>query len=52
MAWQDTVRQYAKELARMGYCACCFDFCGGGVIKKGKRDGVPCCAYLIDWEDN
>ena len=21
MAWQDTVRQYAKELARMGYCA-------------------------------
>ena len=39
MAWQDTVRQYAKELARMGYCAYCFDFCGGSVAKKGKSDG-------------
>ena len=27
MAWQDTVRHYARELARMGYCAYCFDFC-------------------------
>ena len=40
MAWQDTVRQYAKELARMGYCAYCFDFCGGSVMKKGKSDGA------------
>lgn len=40
MAWQDTVRQYAKELARMGYCAYCFDFCGGSVMKKGKSDGT------------
>ena len=39
MAWQDTVRQYTKELARMGYCAYCFDFCGGSVMKKGKSDG-------------
>ena len=39
MAWQDTVRQYAKELAHMGYCAYCFDFCGGSVMKKGKSDG-------------
>jgi len=39
MAWQDTVRQYAQELARMGYCAYCFDFCGGSVMKKGKSDG-------------
>ena len=39
MAWQDTVRQYAKELAQMGYCAYCFDFCGGSVLKKGKSDG-------------
>lgn len=39
MAWQDTVRQYAKELAWMGYCAYCFDFCGGSVMKKGKSDG-------------
>jgi len=40
MAWQDTVRQYAKELARMGYCAYCFDFCGGRVMTKGKSDGA------------
>ncbi len=39
MAWQDTVRHYARELARMGYCAYCFDFCGGSVMKKGKSDG-------------
>lgn len=38
MAFQDTVRQYAKALARSGYCAYCFDFCGGSVI-KGKSDG-------------
>ena len=38
MAFQDTVRQYAKALARLGYCAYCFDFCGGSVI-KGKSDG-------------
>lgn len=38
MAFQDTVRHYAKELARMGYAAYCFDFCGGSVI-KGKSDG-------------
>lgn len=40
MAWQDTVRQYAMELARMGFCAYCFDFCGGSVLKKGKSDGA------------
>ena len=40
MAWQDTVRQYTKELAQMGYCAYCFDFCGGSVMKKGKSDGA------------
>jgi len=38
MAFQDTVRQYAKALARLGYCAYCFDFCGGCVV-KGKSDG-------------
>ena len=38
MAFQDTVRHYAKELARIGYCAYCFDFCGGCVV-KGKSDG-------------
>lgn len=40
MAWQDTVRQYARELARMGYCTYCFDFCGGSVMDKGKSDGA------------
>ncbi len=39
MAWQDTVRHYAMDLARLGYCAYCFDFCGGSVLGKGKSDG-------------
>lgn len=38
MAFQDTVRQYAKALAELGYAAYCFDFCGGSVV-KGKSDG-------------
>ena len=40
MAWQDTVRHYARELARMGYAAYCFDFCGGCVMNKGRSDGA------------
>ncbi len=39
MANQKTVVQYAKELARLGYCAYTFDFCGGSVLKMGKSDG-------------
>ena len=39
MANQKTVTQYAKELARMGYCTYTFDFCGGSVLKMGKSDG-------------
>lgn len=38
MACQDTVRQYAKKLAELGYVSYCFDFCGGSVI-KGKSSG-------------
>lgn len=38
MATQDSVRHYAKELARLGYCSYCFDFCGGSVM-NGKSDG-------------
>lgn len=38
MAFQDTVRQYAKALAEMGYVSYCFDFCGGSVV-HGKSDG-------------
>ena len=40
MATQDTVFQYAKELARMGYCTYTFDFCGGCAGGKGKSDGA------------
>ncbi len=39
MAWQGTVRQYARYLAELGYCAYSFDFCGGSVLNKGKSDG-------------
>ena len=39
MAAQGSVRQYAKALARMGYAAYCFDFCGGSAV-KGKSDGA------------
>ena len=38
MAFQDTVRHYAKKLAELGYVSYCFDFCGGCVV-KGKSDG-------------
>lgn len=38
MANSETVVQYAKLLARMGYAAYCFDFCGGCVL-MGKSDG-------------
>lgn len=38
MAFQDTVRHYAKKLAELGYVSYCFDFCGGSVA-KGKSDG-------------
>ncbi len=40
MAFQDTVRQYTKALAKLGYVAYCFDFCGGSVLNKGKSDGA------------
>lgn len=38
MAFQDTVRHYAKFLASRGYVSYCFDFSGGCVIKM-KSDG-------------
>jgi len=40
MAFQKTVRQYARALAGMGYAAYCFDFCGGSVLGLGKSDGL------------
>lgn len=39
MANSMTVVQYAKLLARMGYAAYCFDFCGGCVL-IGQSDGA------------
>lgn len=38
MANMMTVKHYAQHLARMGYAAFCFDFCGGCVM-MGKSDG-------------
>lgn len=38
MAFQDTVRHYAIELAKLGYASYCFDFNGGSVV-KGKSEG-------------
>lgn len=40
MANQQTVRQYARVLAKIGYCAYCFDFCGGSVPPLGRSDGA------------
>lgn len=40
MANQQTVRQYARVLAKTGYCAYCFDFCGGSVPPLGRSDGA------------
>lgn len=40
MANQQTVRQYTRLLAKIGYCAYCFDFCGGSVPLTGKSDGA------------
>lgn len=41
MAFQDTVRHYAKAFAEMGYLSYCFDFSGGcvscGSMKLGRR---------------
>lgn len=51
MAFQDTVRHYARELARMGYCAFCFDFCGGSAA-KGQSDGATTdMSVLTEVED-
>lgn len=39
LMWRDTVRDYTRLLSRMGYCAYCFDFCGGSMPGKGTSDG-------------
>ena len=40
MANQDTVKEYTKVLARMGYAAYCYDFCGGSAPGTGLSDGA------------
>ena len=40
MGFQDTVRQYTIDLAKLGYCAYCYDFCGGSIPGKGASDGA------------
>lgn len=40
LMWRDTVRDYTRLLARLGYAAYCFDFCGGSFPGKGKSDGT------------
>ena len=40
MANQQTVREYSRVLSKSGYCAYCFDFCGGSVPLTGKCDGA------------
>lgn len=42
LMWRDTVRDYTRLLARLGYAAYCFDFCGGSIPGKGKSDGKNC----------
>ena len=36
MANQQTVRQYTRALAKIGCCAYCFDFCGGGTQSQSS----------------
>jgi len=40
LMWYDTVRDYTRLLAKLGYCAYCFDFCGGSIPGKSKSDGT------------
>lgn len=40
LMWRDTVRDYTRLLARLGYAAYCFDFCGGSIPGKSTSDGA------------
>ena len=42
LMWRDTVRDYTRLLARLGYAAYCFDFCGGSIPGKSHSDGKNC----------
>ena len=46
MAWQDTVRQYTKELARMGYPNAKLHIIEGGTHGFGKKHDAIAIAHL------
>lgn len=53
MANQNTVRHYAKHLAKIGYAAYCFDFNGGSVIgskSTGKTTDMSVLTEVMDLE--
>lgn len=52
MAWQDSVKHYARLLAELGYAAFCFDFCGGSLMSKsdGKTEEMSVLTEAKDLE--
>ena len=53
MANQNTVRQYARHLAEIGYAAYCFDFNGGSVMgskSTGKTTDMSVLTEVMDLE--
>ena len=51
MANQDSVRNYAKALAEEGYCAYCFDFCGGSAMKNQSDGDTKTMSVLTEVQD-
>ncbi len=51
MGYQDKVRKYAVELAHQGYCAYCFDFCGGGRQKNKSAGRTTAMSVLTEVRD-
>lgn len=52
MAWQDSVKHYARMMAGLGYAAFCFDFCGGSLMSKsdGKTEEMSVLTEVKDLE--
>ncbi len=53
MANKETVRHYTKALAKAGFAAFCFDFCGGCVVggrSDGKTDEMSVLTEVKDLE--
>ena len=53
MANKETVRHYTKALAKAGFAAFCFDFCGGCVVggrSDGKTDEMSVLTEVRDLE--